>query len=61
MNVKALFAALLISLVLGCKQEMKVTLAGPSIPDQLNSRGYVAPPEGVEPPDTSGTVPDTLR
>ena len=51
----------LLLLFLACSDTTRVTLAGPSVSDQLKSRGYIETEADTTAPDTSGLVPDTLR
>lgn len=45
----------------GCSNVDEVTLGGPSVKDQLNSRGYIATPmDTVMPVDTAGMSLDSL-
>ena len=45
----------------GCSNVDEVTLGGPSVKDQLNSRGYIATPmDTVMPVDTVGNALDSL-
>lgn len=45
----------------GCSTVDEVTLGGPSVKDQLNSRGYIATPmDTVMPVDTIGNALDSL-
>lgn len=46
---------------MGCANVDEVTLTGPSVHDQLNSRGYTsAPLDTVMPVDTVGNALDSL-
>ena len=48
-------------LFMACTNQGPVTLGGPSVPDQMKSRGYIETPADTALPDTSGTAVDTLR
>jgi hypothetical protein len=60
-TAKLLATTLLLALFVGCANMGPPTLAGPSVPDQLKSRGYIVTPADTAPPDTGGMVVDTLR
>ena len=50
-----------LSAMVSCANVDEVTLGGPSVKDQLNSRGYIATPmDTVMPVDTVGNALDTL-
>ena len=63
MRMHKLHGALILLLLLSaCTDTTEITTTGPSVPDQLNSRGYVAAPrDSVTPVDTLHLAPDTLR
>jgi|GEM_PF-6131493 len=49
-------------LFMGCSREMKVVGDGPSVHDQLTSRGYITPPvDSLTPADSTRMLRDTLR
>ena len=51
----------LLAATAGCSNVDEVTLGGPSVKDQLNSRGYIATPmDTVMPVDTVGDALDSL-
>lgn len=51
----------LLAATAGCSNIDEVTLGGPSVKDQLNSRGYIATPsDTVMPVDTLGRSLDSL-
>lgn len=60
-TAKLLSATLLLIAFMGCSNMGPTTLAGPSVPDQMKSRGYIETPADTALPDTSGTAVDTLR
>lgn len=57
-----LITLLIVALTAGCANVDEVTLGGPSIPDQLNSRGYIATPADTTMPiDTTHMMLDSLK
>jgi hypothetical protein len=61
MKAKLLILPVMLSLSIHCSNKLKVAPAGPSIPDQLNSRGYIITPADTIPRvDTSGLKLDSL-
>jgi uncharacterized lipoprotein NlpE involved in copper resistance len=61
MSFKMFLAALALALSSACSNEIVVAPGGPAVHDQLNSRGYITPPEDTIPrADTSGLKLDSL-
>ena len=57
-----LITLLTIALTAGCTNVEEVTLGGPSVTDQLNSRGYIATEADTTMPiDTTNMLLDSLR
>ena len=57
-----LIALLTIALTAGCTNVEEVTLGGPSVTDQLNSRGYIATQADTTMPiDTTDMMLDSLK
>lgn len=55
-------ALVLFALSIGCSHELKVVGHGPSIHDQLTSRGYIAPPvDSITPTDSLHLLKDTVH
>ncbi|MGV9013035.1 MAG: hypothetical protein ACOH13_10620 [Flavobacteriales bacterium] len=56
-----LFFLLVLAATLGCANVDDVTLGGPAVHDQLNSRGYIATSlDTVMPVDTTGHALDSM-
>ena len=56
-----LFFLLVLAATVGCANVDDVTLGGPAVHDQLNSRGYIATPtDTLAPVDTTGNVLDSM-
>ena len=60
-TAKLIASALLLLHFLSCSNQGPVTLGGPSVSDQMKSRGYIVTRSDTALPDTSGTAVDTLR
>jgi hypothetical protein len=62
MKSAVLSIVLALAFALACAREKKITPAGPAVPDQLRSRGYITTPQDtVMPRDSSWFKGDSLR
>jgi hypothetical protein len=61
MDPKLLIIVLMTMVLSACSNDIVVTPGGPAVHDQLNSRGYITPPEDTIPRgDTTGLKLDSL-